>query len=589
LHDDPKPPRQRDPKVPKDLETVCLKAMAKEPARRYATAGELAADLRRFLNDEPILARPVGRVEKLWRRVRRNPAVAGLSAAVVVLLAGLAAAVVWGRQPPPAPEPAAAGPPADAPADELLQVVAELDRTDPDWRLERIEAIRRVIPDEQNSAIRVRLARRVLDALSLRGPNADRFRDLILRRGMSGRLAELYPDVTESELREMIQSRDAGDKLIASIDNALTDLAPDDPLTPERTAALHAAVEKAGPALVEARPLASLPQGRYTVARSRDMFGTLLPHIGDARGVGRLLEADAVLQARAGRTGDALVACRALLNVGRSIGDEPIAVSQVVRMAGAARGLLCLERILAEGMPGDRDLAPIGDLLRDEVRHPTFEIMVRGERGAVHYFLSALQAGDITTDRINKEWNPAEPLQLPTGLTTRPAHAWILRHLTRLVENARRPPHEQARLLGPWNEAIRNAPELAQKWADWIQKLGFNLGNLAPRCQLVQARLRCAEAAVAVERYRLARGDWPRDLAALVPDYLKEAPSDPYDGRPLRYRRTADGVVVYSVGPDGADDQGKLDRTWQPPDGTDAGFRLWDSAKRRRPPGGGKP
>jgi serine/threonine protein kinase len=82
LHDEPRPPRHLNDKVPRDLETVCLKAMAKAPGRRYATAGELADDLRRFLRGEPIRARPVGRVERLWRWCRHNPVAAGLLLAV---------------------------------------------------------------------------------------------------------------------------------------------------------------------------------------------------------------------------------------------------------------------------------------------------------------------------------------------------------------------------------------------------------------------------------------------------------------------------------------------------------------------------
>jgi hypothetical protein len=64
--------------------------------------------------------------------------------------------------------------------------------------------------------------------------------------------------------------------------------------------------------------------------------------------------------------------------------------------------------------------------------------------------------------------------------------------------------------------------------------------------------------ALALHVYRTERADYPETLSSLSPDYLQRIPLDPYDNQPLRYRRTADGYVLYSVGPDGQDDQGRM-------------------------------
>ncbi len=92
LHDDPVPVSQLQSKTPRDLETICLKCLQKEPAKRYASADALGDDLRRFLAGEPIAARPIGVPERVHKWVRRRPVVASLLAAVcVVTLVGVGA------------------------------------------------------------------------------------------------------------------------------------------------------------------------------------------------------------------------------------------------------------------------------------------------------------------------------------------------------------------------------------------------------------------------------------------------------------------------------------------------------------------
>ncbi len=91
LEDAPRPPRQLNEKTPRDLETICLKAMAKSPAHRYATALELADDLRRFLSGEPVRARPPTAWERLGGWIRRRPAAAALVGVILLASALLAA------------------------------------------------------------------------------------------------------------------------------------------------------------------------------------------------------------------------------------------------------------------------------------------------------------------------------------------------------------------------------------------------------------------------------------------------------------------------------------------------------------------
>ncbi len=95
LSDEPLPPRRLNDRVPRDLETVCLKAMAKEPGRRYPSAADLRDDLRRFLAGEPVRARPAGAVERGWRWCRRNPRLAATSLALVLALLGGSAGMAW--------------------------------------------------------------------------------------------------------------------------------------------------------------------------------------------------------------------------------------------------------------------------------------------------------------------------------------------------------------------------------------------------------------------------------------------------------------------------------------------------------------
>src|SRR5262249_47723320 len=95
LTEDPLPPGRLEPRLPRDLEVICLKCLQKEPRQRYASAQDLADDLGRFLSGQSIRARPIGTWGRLVKWTKRRPAVASLLALVAVVSAVGVGMVVW--------------------------------------------------------------------------------------------------------------------------------------------------------------------------------------------------------------------------------------------------------------------------------------------------------------------------------------------------------------------------------------------------------------------------------------------------------------------------------------------------------------
>jgi serine/threonine protein kinase len=136
LSEEPVPPGRLHPKLARDLETICLKCLNKEPQKRYPSAAALADELGRFLRGEPIQARPVSPAERFWRWCRRNPVVAGLTAsAAIFLLAGTGISTYFGIQANRRAEEAQTN--FSAAQRNLTQAVQQRDRADHNLRLAR--------------------------------------------------------------------------------------------------------------------------------------------------------------------------------------------------------------------------------------------------------------------------------------------------------------------------------------------------------------------------------------------------------------------------------------------------------------------
>jgi hypothetical protein len=418
----------------------------------------------------------------------------------------------------------------------LEEAVAALDRDDPGWRLEDIEAAREQVPEAENSA------RVVVAAAKL--------------------LPQGWPR--------------------PEFDEPFGRLGPEEQLTPDDFARLKQELERVRPALEEARKLAALPHGRHRIVYQALVFETLLPDQPEARRVAHLLTREALLHEQRGDLKAALVSCRASFNAARSLGDEPVGLSQLIRTATVNNTCQALERVLAQGEPPPDELAAIQRSLREEDDFPDMLVAARGERAALHATFGALERGDVPLSRLeNKPPNWQNYLYGPaTRIKFRESHPAMLASMTRFVDIARRPMHEQApaeRMLDAKLHGIKAVDPLAVLFVPALVKI-----NEASRRKHVY--LRCTDVALAAERYRRDNQSWPKSLDQLCPKYLAAVPHDPFDGEPLRYRRLADGVVVYSVSHDRTDDGGNLDRAHPTQPGVDIGCRLWDVKHRRQPP-----
>lgn len=433
----------------------------------------------------------------------------------------------------------------------LKQAEAEADRLDPGWRLADLQAKRPKIPPAQDGGARV----------------------LEVFRAMP------------QEWKEVFRA-DRGPGTVAGVSDALRKAIADDPtrpIPPDVVAAAKAHRTKAAPLLARARDLEKIQAGRYEITLGRNPLALLLPHIQDARTVAMLLQFDALARAAAGDIDGALGSARAILGVARSIGDEPLAISQLVRMAITNVATDVIERSLARGQASDAALAATQAALAAEAAQPLALFGLRGERAVTYDVMDKLASGTIKLGELT-----GQGLKLPPGLgdaipDARGDQAIALHLMNLAVEIAKKPPHEQPALWERWDRDIPASLPADRERHPLVYLLMPVGGSLSDSYLRTRALLRSAETMVGLERVRRARGHWPKPGESLAPAFKDAPPADPLTGRPMLWKTSTTGLVVYSAGFDRSDSGGKLDiRNFKAP-GIDIGLRLWDVDRRPRP------
>jgi ABC-type transport system involved in multi-copper enzyme maturation permease subunit len=447
----------------------------------------------------------------------------------------------------------------------LDEAIAEADRLDPGWRQEELEANRRKVSDAENSIYQVPAI-----------PNERAIR--WTRPWFPGKQWPSAVDL-ETKLREAAFNMQLSDVTAATLAVELSDIR-------------HV--------IGQARRLKDYPYGRTPVSYKPDGISTLLPWVGRIHQIADVLWFDAFNCAQKREIDQALERCIAIINCGHMVMDEPIAVSQLVRSACQRIACDAAHRALAQGVPTPAELEKLQRVLQAESADSLFLIAARAQR-ALHdqsfvYLINHVpERFPTSSSHVNQYWIVHLPwsdrILVFLGFDLIWQRARCLHLMNECVEVSKQTPESWLPAL---NRHLESSPP-SHLLADLIGSPRPPLTDRVARAfrQRV-AQLRSITTLIAAERFRLATGRWPQALTDLVPGYLPAVPADPYDGKPLRYRKLTDGIVVYAIGGELRDHGGKFAvPSWKVDvPGTDVGFKFWNPEFRHlatAPPGAANP
>ncbi len=317
-----------------------------------------------------------------------------------------------------------------------------------------------------------------------------------------------------------------------------------------------------------------LPASRYPGTFS---FNMLLPHLSPVKGAAQKLALAAQLAAEQGKPDEATAAIEDVFHVGRTLEPEPLFISALVRNAGVAIGASSAERVINRVELTDEQVARIQSVIASALATNS---LVRGLVGEMAFLLDGVflasmspPSGAIVQPSPGEKFGYA--IYTASGLKGADESAYV-DAMIRLQEAAS---EDFPRRLTTVSNIVYEVSGGTNGWPFVKMITRMTIPSVArgiEREARMIAALLCAQAALAVERFRMAHGGTlPASLAELVPQYLAAVPSDPYDGKPLRFKPLVKGFVVYSLGEDGDDDGGRPFKRGQKTSGDyDVTFRI---------------
>jgi hypothetical protein len=284
-----------------------------------------------------------------------------------------------------------------------------------------------------------------------------------------------------------------------------------------------------------------------------------LGHMEQLRQAVRLLQLEAVLAVHDGDASRAVEALLAILATADCLRNEPILIPQLVRIA--CHGIFCdgLNRTLELTGFTEDQLARLEAAVRS---HEEPEAAARGFMGERTFMLATYEDPRYFTEQIadSSGFRPehrAGVAKVMGGVLWNAAdQVHCMTTMAKIIQASRRPFPEARAIMDTIDMELESSHRLFPRVFDILLPALARALNAFARDA---AQLRNAATALAVERFRIKTGQVPSTLEELVPEFLESVPIDPFDGQPLRYRRSENGYVVYSVSENLRDDGGVQD------------------------------
>jgi hypothetical protein len=339
-------------------------------------------------------------------------------------------------------------------------------------------------------------------------------------------------------------------------------------------------LELHGPAFALVDRAQALPRCRFDVAYE-DGLSVMLAHLADVRGLARLYRDRARVRLYDGDAAGALGDVRRCLRVADALEMEPILISLLVRTAVAGIAVQTIQDMWAHGVFAADTGAGAADgagaagesiasaeaaaarLVRALAAVELWSAMrpaLMGERAFGIDAIEGVLRGDHTMFG-GKPSSGGRALMSLGGFWLRWNQMQYIEYMNELVVAAGLPPHEAIAAALDVENRLKDLP----KWRGVFAQLMLPaLGTALQTVAQTQMKAHTAAVGVACDLRMRRGGELPTDASALAPEFFDRAPTDAFDGKPLRIAKTPDGFMVYSVGPDGADDGGSGDDiVWQ--------------------------